>query len=61
MSVWFYNYFITKVDDVTVDVDETTGEVLDSMTREGRAFAGAAAVAAPSQMGMPPTQPPQRW
>jgi biopolymer transport protein ExbB/TolQ len=59
VSVWFYNYFVNKVDDATVDVDETTGEVLDSMTREGRAFAGAAA-ARPSQMGMP-AQPPQRW
>jgi biopolymer transport protein ExbB/TolQ len=59
VSVWFYNIFTTKVDDMTVDVDETTGEVLDSMTREGRAFAGAAASARPSQMM--PTQPPQRW
>jgi biopolymer transport protein ExbB/TolQ len=59
VSVWFYNIFTTKVDDMTVDVDETTGEVLDSMTREGRAFAGAAAQARPSQMM--PTQPPQRW
>ena len=59
VSVWFYNGFTTKVDDITVDVDETTGEVLDSMTREGRAFAGAAA-GRPSQMGMP-QQPPQRW
>jgi biopolymer transport protein ExbB len=57
VSVWFYNYFVTKVDDATVDVDETTGEVLDSMTREGRAFAGAAG--RPSQAV--PAQPPQRW
>jgi hypothetical protein len=48
------------VDDQTVDIDETTGEVLDAMTREGRAFAGAAAAARPSQM-MPTQQPPQRW
>ena len=60
VSVWFYNIFTTRVDDMTVDVDETTGEVLDSMTREGRAFAGAAAVARPSQM-MPTQNPPQRW
>ena len=59
VSVWFYNIFTTKVDDQTVDIDETTGEVLDAMTREGRAFAGAAAAARPSQMM--PTQPPQRW
>jgi biopolymer transport protein ExbB/TolQ len=59
VTVWFYNIFTTKVDDQTVDIDETTGEVLDAMTREGRAFAGAAAAARPSQMM--PTQPPQRW
>jgi biopolymer transport protein ExbB/TolQ len=56
VAVWFYNYFINKMDDVTVDVDETTGEVLDSMTREGRAFAvGGARPQAPT------SQPPQRW
>jgi biopolymer transport protein ExbB len=36
VSVWFYNFFVTKVDDITIDVDETAGEVLDSMMREGR-------------------------
>jgi biopolymer transport protein ExbB/TolQ len=58
VAVWFYNFFTTKVDDFTVDVDETAGEVLDGMMREGR---GASAMAA--QMGgrgAPPTQP-QRW
>jgi biopolymer transport protein ExbB len=35
-SVWFYNFFVTKVDDFTVDVDETAGEVLDGMMRAGR-------------------------
>jgi biopolymer transport protein ExbB len=58
VSVWFYNIFTTKVEDFTVDVDETAGEVLDGMTREGRAFAGAAAAARPSQ-GMP-AAPQQR-
>lgn len=43
VSVWFYNFFTTKLDDITVDVDETTGEVLDSMAREGRAAVGAGA------------------
>jgi biopolymer transport protein ExbB len=36
ISVWFYNFFVTKVDDFTVDVDETAGEVLDGMMRAGR-------------------------
>jgi biopolymer transport protein ExbB len=35
VSVWFYNFFINQVDHVTVDVDETAGEVLDCMMREG--------------------------
>jgi biopolymer transport protein ExbB/TolQ len=40
MSVWFYNFFVTKVDDFTIDVDETAGEVLDGMMRSGRTAAG---------------------
>ena len=59
VAVWFYNYFNTRIDESTVDIDETTGEVLDSMTREGRAFSGA--VGRPSQGGMPTQPPPQRW
>ncbi|MGC4094169.1 MAG: MotA/TolQ/ExbB proton channel family protein [Polyangiaceae bacterium] len=42
-SVWFYNYFIGRVDALTIDVDEVSGEILDSMLREAR---GEAAVAA---------------
>lgn len=67
ISVWFYNFFIQKVDDMTIDVDETAGEVLDSMAREGRAPM-AAANAAPQMHrptgGMPATSPyppQQRW
>jgi biopolymer transport protein ExbB len=57
VSVWFYNFFTTKVDDFTVDVDETAGEVLDGMMREGRGVAAAAPVG-----GRPvPPQQPQRW
>jgi biopolymer transport protein ExbB/TolQ len=33
ITVWFYNLFVTKVDDFTVDIDETAGEVLDGMMR----------------------------
>jgi len=53
VSVWFYNIFVTKVDDFTVDVDETAGEVLDGMNREGRGPIAMSRPAAP--------QPPQRW
>ena len=41
VSVWFYNYFINKVDDVTIDIDETAGEILDKMTREARRGRGS--------------------
>ena len=33
-AVWFYNYFISKVDDLTVDIDETASELVDSVLRE---------------------------
>ena len=36
VSVWFYNYFLNRVDDITVDVDETAGEIVDRMMREAR-------------------------
>jgi len=51
VSVWFYNYFTAKIDDVTIDLDETAGEVLDSMMREGRA---GHMQAAPMAHGQPP-------
>jgi biopolymer transport protein ExbB/TolQ len=39
VSVWFYNFFVNKVDHVTVDVDETAGEVLECMMRDGESLA----------------------
>jgi biopolymer transport protein ExbB len=36
VSVWFYNYFIDRVDEITIDVDETAGEMLETMLRDGR-------------------------
>lgn len=51
ISVWFYNIFTARVDDFTIDVDETAGEVLDSMTREGRAIQGAASGGPAGHMG----------
>jgi len=34
ISVWFYNYFIARVDDITIDIDETASELIDSVLRE---------------------------
>ena len=36
VSVWFYNYFTGRVDALTIDVDETAGEVLDKMMHAAR-------------------------
>ena len=40
VSVWFYNYFTGRVDAITIDVDETAGEVLDTMLRDARSVRG---------------------
>src|SRR6185436_7803000 len=58
VAVWFYNFFTTRVDDFTVDVDETAGEVLDGMMREGRGVAAMGGMG--GRPGAPPPQP-QRW
>ena len=34
ISVWFYNYFVSRVDDITIDIDETASELVDSILRE---------------------------
>ena len=39
VSVWFYNYFSDRLDELTIDVDETAGEMLDTMARESRLMA----------------------
>ena len=39
VAVWFYNYFSDRVDELTIDVDETAGEMLDTMARESRLMA----------------------
>jgi biopolymer transport protein ExbB/TolQ len=33
VSVWFYNYFTTRLDDITIDVDETASELVDTILR----------------------------
>jgi biopolymer transport protein ExbB len=50
VSVWFYNFFTTRVDHITVDVDETTSEVIDCMIREQdeRSFPGGGGPEAPA-------------
>ncbi|MFL5304002.1 MAG: MotA/TolQ/ExbB proton channel family protein [Polyangia bacterium] len=33
LSVWFYNYFTARIDDLTVDIDETASELVDTILR----------------------------
>jgi biopolymer transport protein ExbB/TolQ len=33
LTVWFYNYFMAKLDDLTIDIDETAGELVDSILK----------------------------
>ena len=33
ISVWFYNYFTARLDDMTIDIDETASEVVDSILK----------------------------
>jgi biopolymer transport protein ExbB len=36
VSVWFYNYFTDSIEQLTIDVDETAGEMLETMLREAK-------------------------
>src|SRR5450432_612522 len=33
ISVWFYNYFIARIDDITIDIDETASELVDAILK----------------------------
>src|SRR5450432_2072917 len=33
VTVWFYNYFNAKLDDITIDIDETASELVDSILK----------------------------
>jgi biopolymer transport protein ExbB/TolQ len=33
LAVWFYNYFTAKLDDITLDIDETASELVDSILK----------------------------
>jgi biopolymer transport protein ExbB/TolQ len=33
VTVWFYNYFTAKLDDITIDIDETASELVDSILK----------------------------
>jgi biopolymer transport protein ExbB/TolQ len=33
LAVWFYNYFTAKLDDITIDIDETASELVDSILK----------------------------
>jgi biopolymer transport protein ExbB len=36
LSVWFYNFFTARVDDITVDMDETASELVDAIIKDAR-------------------------
>ncbi len=33
IAVWFYNYFTARIDDLTIDIDETASELVDTILR----------------------------
>ena len=33
LAVWFYNYFTARLDDITIDIDETASELVDSILK----------------------------
>jgi len=33
LSVWFYNYFTARLDDITIDIDETASELVDTILK----------------------------
>lgn len=35
LSVWFFNYFTARLDEVTIDIDETASELVDTILRGG--------------------------
>jgi biopolymer transport protein ExbB/TolQ len=35
IAVWFYNYFTARIDDLTIDIDETASELVDTILRGG--------------------------
>ena len=41
IAVWFYNYFTARLDDLTIDIDETASELVDTILRGGRGVSGA--------------------
>ena len=43
IAVWFYNFFNARVDELTVDMDETASEVADTVIKDGRANRSAGA------------------
>jgi biopolymer transport protein ExbB len=33
IAVWFYNYFTARLDDITIDIDDTASELVDTILR----------------------------
>ena len=43
LAVWFYNFFNARVDELTVDMDETASEVADTVIKDSRTNRGTGA------------------
>jgi biopolymer transport protein ExbB len=41
IAVWFFNFFTARVEQLTVDMDETAAELVDAVIKDGRAQRGA--------------------
>src|SRR4029078_338902 len=56
IAVWFYNYFTARLDDITIDIDETASELVDTILRGHPAARPRTAVRAdmPPDLAPPP-------
>jgi len=41
IAVWFFNFFTARVEQLTVDMDETAAELVDAVIKDGRSQRGA--------------------
>ena len=56
-AVWFYNFFVTKLDQFSAVIEDSAGELADQLTRSTRGAAHAAAPATVDTGAKAPTPP----